>query len=174
MISIHSPAKGETQEISIDEPIVLAFQSTHPRRVRHNGMEICLSMAKFQSTHPRRVRRCCFPRSWWGYYHFNPLTREGWDSGFGQDVVAIYDFNPLTREGWDWFESWSICPSSYFNPLTREGWDLEAPQVDLKLKISIHSPAKGETISLFIYFTSLTISIHSPAKGETPINHNKM
>ena len=56
----------------------VAFQSTHPRRVRLEGFPLLMPSRVFQSTHPRRVRRsaaaipcsiCCF----------NPRTHAGCD-----------------------------------------------------------------------------------------------
>ena len=54
-ISIHAPTWGATLVMLVgDTPE--AFQSTHPRGVRHNNTKSYEDTLQFQSTHPRGVR----------------------------------------------------------------------------------------------------------------------
>jgi len=56
-ISIHAPAKGATIIVRFTYSSLEIFQSTHPRRVRHETPARDDTTPAFQSTHPRRVRR---------------------------------------------------------------------------------------------------------------------
>ena len=55
-ISIHAPTWGATSRLAADECMVLIFQSTHPRGVRHSDVAPLTVELQFQSTHPRGVR----------------------------------------------------------------------------------------------------------------------
>ena len=54
------------------------FQSTHPRRVRHNGTAVYSVVLSFQSTHPRRVRLARREKLAF-CIGFNPRTHVGCD-----------------------------------------------------------------------------------------------
>ena len=56
IISIHVPTKGTTL-LHLDQTIVLAFQSTFPRRERQRLNEPMSLRYSFQSTFPRRERQ---------------------------------------------------------------------------------------------------------------------
>ena len=57
---------------------------------------------------------------------------------------------------------------SDFNPRSREGSDLDVQEeIDKKLDISIHAPARGATIPINIKSRIICISIHAPARGAT-------
>ena len=55
-ISIHAPVQGATKN-SLLKHIKIAFQSTHPCRVRQCFFISRIFLGLFQSTHPCRVRR---------------------------------------------------------------------------------------------------------------------
>jgi len=57
--------------------------------------------------------------------------------------------------------------SGCFNPRPREGGDAGGPLPCLRVRVSIHAPAKGATIISRIIEPILSVSIHAPAKGAT-------
>ena len=76
-ISIHAPAKGATDYCGAEEDFLL-FQSTLPRRERHNSHNSHPPTQQFQSTLPRRERRR-FAEIEGVAVYFNPRSREGSD-----------------------------------------------------------------------------------------------
>ena len=56
-VSIHAPAWGATPYGAAVQYYNTAFQSTHPRGVRHSRAHHASTGSVFQSTHPRGVRR---------------------------------------------------------------------------------------------------------------------
>jgi len=125
-------------------------------------------MILFQSTHPQGVRRHRW-RWWRRDWYFNPLTRKGWDKIPNWLHQLKLDFNPLTRKGWDNYPEpyrrwWRI---SIHSPARGETKD--AILENRKIWISIHSPARGETIIHYNTENAYSISIHSPARGETHV-----
>ena len=145
-ISIHAPAKGATIPalLLVSNPIL--FQSTLPRRERHENHQ--------QGFHHR---------------HFNPRSREGSDHLLFQLVrhliISIHaPAKGATTETFPVLFYWvfqSTLPRRerrasdlqgmrhcHFNPRSREGSD--PVQIDLVQlnAISIHAPAKGATTRL--------------------------
>ena len=55
----------------------------------------------------------------------------------------------------------------YFNPRSRERSDCNFVNLEIKLFISIHAPARGATLSKCDNIHSRYISIHAPARGAT-------
>ena len=78
--------------------------------------------ATFQSTLPRRERRK-HGRAYSLRYNFNPRSREGSDKIITDQFPVIQNFNPRSREGSD------LCKLD----------------IQPKIIISIHAPAKGAT-----------------------------
>ena len=76
------------------------FQSTHPRRVRLESLQIYLEVIKFQSTHPRRVRRkivlCQSAKFLFQSTHPRRVRRCSISSN-----SPLHRFNPRTHEGCD-------------------------------------------------------------------------
>ena len=64
--------------------------------------------------------------------------------------TALYrDFNPLRREGGDVLSTKRCLAGLNFNPLRREGGDIVGKEImPISTKISIHSAARAETISV--------------------------
>ena len=144
-----------------------AFQSTHPRGVRHAWSDT-------------RIRRLCF----------NPRTREGCDhrlhlQASGKTVsihapargatqlifcscraycVSIHApaRGATPRSGTYW------CGDCGFNPRTREGCDL-LPKTILNMLYPFQSThPRGVRHNAFaLGFTSFQVSIHAPARGAT-------
>ena len=142
------------------------FQSTLPRRERHEYIELVKE-----------------------YSDFNPRSREGSDCFFsllfcvptisihapakgatwlpGRFLIRINHFNPRSREGSDQMRQQQHYISKDFNPRSREGSDENDWNVSVHIKISIHAPAKGATIRPAFSGGISRISIHAPAKGAT-------
>ena len=80
VISIHAPTWGATY-VSFRSFLMVRFQSTHPRGVRHEANRKVLDYIKFQSTHPRGVRPALrlFNVQ---LRNFNPRTHVGCDLQF--------------------------------------------------------------------------------------------
>ena len=103
------------------------------------------------------------------FLYFNPHSREGSDK-YELSEVSLHKehFNPHSREGSDCTLLGYQTSTSYFNPHSREGSD-GTPHTDnwgCRI-ISIHTPAKGVTVTFFNCRRSRKISIHTPAKGVT-------
>ena len=163
-----NPRSREGSDLSCFYSIFVpsGFQSTLPRRERHNRSS---SMLPFRD--------------------FNPRSREGSDIFRPAECRLIFYFNPRSREGSDRKFAVRLDSFSNFNPRSREGSD-PLRRLSVKFKsISIHAPAKGATCSLLsaalgklFQFTlprrerpvlplqpaaAAPISIHAPAKGAT-------
>ena len=83
-------------------------------------------------------------------------------------LVAIY-FNPRPRVGGDPAHNIAVQRPQNFNPRPRVGGDDVIPiESFFDIKISIHAPAWGATLSAFaLRSRSKIISIHAPAWGAT-------
>ncbi len=55
----------------------------------------------------------------------------------------------------------------YFNPHSRKGSDETVECINEATGISIHTPARGVTKWLYLWFLQSVISIHTPARGVT-------
>ena len=104
--------------------LLVLFQSTHPRRVRHLICDLYL-LIKFISIHaPAKGATWILQFLLPFYPNFNPRTREGCDDTGMLDTSQTQNFNPRTREGCD-----EKIGALAFRPVA----------------ISIHAPAKGAT-----------------------------
>ena len=124
----------------------IRFQSTLPRRERQRRADIRRRNGGFQSTLPRRER----PTEAWKMFDlqdFNPRSREGSDLTSAFKNKYKNDFNPRSREGSDYPEFTGRLLNMHFNPRSREGSDEKRPHRFDRLRISIHAPAKGATVS---------------------------
>ncbi len=99
VISIHSPARGETTR-TVFPPLSPKFQSTRPRGARR---------ASAGTRQPLT--------------HFTPRAREGRDIRVSTSARLFGYFNPLAREGRDSPSALALVSTFYFNPLAREGRD---------------------------------------------------
>ena len=147
-ISIHAPAKGATQSYLTWQPSAEHF---NPRSREGSDRGAPLT---------RRTR-----------WHFNPRSREGSDCcmspTFQRSKISIHapakgatqmavpflyrqrHFNPRSREGSDATSACAVYGMRYFNPRSREGSDISELHFPRNLlRISIHAPAKGATLSV--------------------------
>ncbi len=136
-ISIHAPAKGATQTISVATATqVISIHAPAKGATKDSG--ISATSSKFQSTLPRRERL---------------------NEGFALNNLQS-DFNPRSREGSDKF----AFPTNEDDIISIHAPAKGATNVNKKNKIpiniSIHAPAKGATsrdeilLLLFILFQS--------------------
>ena len=168
------------------------FQSTHPHGVRHYFAKILNAYRRFQSTHPHGVRLCQYRRT-----HWRPMFQSTHPHGvrlpgcfFSVSVVKFQSthphgvrlayarrcnkrnegFNPRTRMGCDRSGFKNCYPSSSFNPRTRMGCDLVTYFRRVVVRVSIHAPAWGATVSVPSALSVGTVSIHAPAWGATGLD----
>ena len=73
-VSIHAPTRGATM-VRWRSLLLLMFQSTHPRGVRHMPIFSKIFIPKFQSTHPRGVRQRQDFRQLWRSVSIHAPTR---------------------------------------------------------------------------------------------------
>ena len=123
-ISIHAPARGATPfpiagvaELTNFNPRTRegcdpimwrtssgssSFQSTHPRGVRRQGVDMARECCVISIHAPARGATSSFLLSFRGRQNFNPRTREGCDVALiSFEIVLFLNFNPRTREGCD-------------------------------------------------------------------------
>ncbi|VDA99912.1 Octaprenyl diphosphate synthase / Dimethylallyltransferase / (2E,6E)-farnesyl diphosphate synthase / Geranylgeranyl pyrophosphate synthetase [Olavius algarvensis spirochete endosymbiont] len=149
LVSIHAPARGATRTIDKVIASVGAFQSTHPRGVRH-GSFLIGSTALFVSIHaPARGATCkyCSSRNCRSVSIHAPARGA----------------TPTAR-----------CrryPYMGFNPRTREGCDanLDCKSSTCRLFQSTH-PRGVRRGMIALMIKALRVSIHAPARGATPSN----
>ena len=166
-ISIHAPAKGATFPDGLAF-LTLTFQSTLPRRERHQhdhleqrrrrfqstlprrerpaGFRLLTSFIIFQSTLPRRERRSRTKNRHF-FRYFNPRSREGSDYACkkAEKISGISIHAPAkgaTPEKWPKWRSWK-----FQSTLPRRERRYAFPYLAFRLMISIHAPAKGATRS---------------------------
>ena len=145
------------------------FQSTHPRGVRHRLLHARSTFRAFQSTHPRGVRPARERGLTWTFSRFNPRTRVGCD------VLASVRNRPESL-----FQSthprgvrhvislMTVIIALCFNPRTRVGCDQNLAGLTGRGKVSIHAPAWGATSGVAVVVVDdLAVSIHAPAWGAT-------
>ncbi len=170
--------------------LMIKFQSTHPRRVRHNLAGRIQGETEISIHAPAKGATNNDGRITIAKKDFNPRTREGCDKATRLMFTSLKNFNPRTREGCDTYSWDGIGSYSDFNPRTREGCDMNLMQAIFTtfifqsthprrvrqlqfgiktqlLLISIHAPAKGATNKCREVILGLIISIHAPAKGAT-------
>ncbi len=129
-VSIHAPAQGATLETGAFN-CLHEFQSTPPRRGRHN---------------PTLV----FP-----YYGrgFNPRPRAGGDEVVSYSFNVPSRFNPRPRAGGDGVDGGHRAGGEFQSTPPRRGrlvWDEYVRQTNL---VSIHAPAQGATAGLLVFLT---------------------
>ena len=124
----------------------VAFQSTHPRRVRLEWVSRFFMPSRvFQSTHPRRVRRsaaaipcsiCCF----------NPRTHAGCDISSGGFPNRSRSFNPRTHAGCDacWAAGRYACIGFQSTHPRRVRPARRVGRIAAN-RVSIHAPTQGAT-----------------------------
>ena len=126
--------------------VSLAFQSTHPRRVRPANTMTAGKTREFQSTHPRRVRRE-LP---------GPLPVQHGVSIHAPTQGATK--SPTCRPRW----------RSCFNPRTHAGCDVHlVTKLRQASEVSIHAPTQGATPTARRAARS-RVSIHAPTQGAPP------
>ena len=145
-VSIHAPAWGATQTAGRPLHNHDAFQSTHPRGVRHQKnvrhddtssrfnprtrvgcdffLAVVLVAEEVVSIHApawgATPHPGCYPPSG---SSFNPRTRVGCDRRAGRRCAPDRRFNPRTRVGCDILDVDAALTVESFNPRTRVGCD---------------------------------------------------
>ena len=145
-ISIHTPAKGVTRVSSKEQNLERDF-NPHSRE----GSDTVRSV----NSNPEQLFQSTLPRREW---HL---------SAFGYHTFQRFQSTLPRRE---WPHAWCNLHDcmDYFNPHSREGSDLQHTGFFLNIFfISIHTPAKGVTVSAVFVPYLPVISIHTPAKGVT-------
>ncbi len=126
-------------------------------------------------------------RLWLG---FNPRARMGRDLIVVSSILISHSFNPRARMGRDFRRRSTSASSSSFNPRARMGRDLSGVVFSVlslpfqstrphgarprpidrgsaPASVSIHAPAWGATLQVFILYPPIKVSIHAPAWGAT-------
>ncbi len=101
------------------------FQSTHPRGVRHGGVDLSPQSIMISIHAPARGATPMGLSFGVTIHHFNPRTREGCDEQLCIWHWRCFYFNPRTREGCDFCFITSFFEWRNFNPRTREGCDFK-------------------------------------------------
>ena len=143
------------------------FQSTLPRRERHQRGHGKVETMKFQSTLPRRERRpTTVPLPSSTVFQSTLPRRER--PGFHQNhaVANLISIHAPAKGATQGHEN-TVYSYKYFNPRSREGSDLIRKFTRDIFSISIHAPAKGATLLQCPIEPLYCISIHAPAKGAT-------
>ena len=104
---------------------------------------------------------------------FNPHSRKGSDGRNNVVYQFPRDFNPHSRKGSDWKHCREESEEENFNPHSRKGSDRWRKVHGYFSAISIHTPARGVTMSPVSFQNHLIISIHTPARGVTAKMHIK-
>ena len=107
-------------------------------------------------------RQCCHPG-----ISIHAPTRGATSRAPSVDFWDLY-FNPRSHKGSDQRgpASWDTL-NGYFNPRSHKGSD-EAPGIyDNLIRISIHAPTRGATITQLPSDKAMRISIHAPTRGAT-------
>ena len=179
-------------------PLVIVFQSTHPRGVRPfkdakklKTLDISIhAPARGATIHPSYqprqgkdisihapARGATISSHFSPAFqdNFNPRTREGCDRPFVKLLLQGKHFNPRTREGCDIYDYEVTTTPDDFNPRTREGCDRWIMMI-YHFK-SYFNPRTREgcdnTVRLYV-LNLLYISIHAPARGATiQLPHNR-
>ena len=121
------------------------FQSTLPRRERHNG------------TYPiydRRYVSIHAPAKGATIMGISRMIRKEFQSTLPRRERHIKSF--LSRQR-----------TEFQSTLPRRERPIGSKQAHGKEKVSIHAPAKGATVYLAVYAMHAVVSIHAPAKGAT-------
>ena len=121
-ISIHTPARGVTQD----------------------GRSIVERLCKFQSTLPQG-EWLCFPCLVLIHQDFNPHSRKGSDPVplLTKAVMSLFQ-STLPQGEWRAYDQ-CLHPSRNFNPHSRKGSDNIRRTPSFYITISIHTPARGVT-----------------------------
>ena len=167
-ISIHAPSRGATSSLMICVFFVLIFQSTHPQGVRRlatgkntasdfisihapsrgatDYSYVKLWMLLFQSTHPQGVRPRLTTRN---------TTPQIFQSTHPQGV----------RPG---LVVWVIMYKRQFQSTHPQGVRRhDVAGSCFPVKISIHAPSRGATVTTSLKVAEVFISIHAPSRGAT-------
>ena len=119
-----NPRSREGSDLSCFYSIFVpsGFQSTLPRRERHNRSS---SMLPFRDFNPRSREGSDrkFAVRLDSFSNFNPRSREGSDLTQTAAVHSSHDFNPRSREGSDFHRHPAGQRHKNFNPRSREGSD---------------------------------------------------
>ena len=147
-VSIHAPAKGATDGMSVDAHPTCSFQSTPPRRGRPSAPIAAASTV-----------RC-----------FNPRPREGGDALRSRAAMpaCMFQSTPPRRGRHDapiGIRSADAC----FNPRPREGGDCDRRRRAWPIAMFQSTPPRrGRPACTAADWHARRVSIHAPAKGATP------
>ena len=167
IVSIHAPARGATSD-TVPGVMMMMFQSTHPRGVRHvrrsggeNEGRVSIH-APARGATPRLVHytgQC--------YVSIHAPAR-----GATVEVPSVFpaltSFNPRTREGCDGPAPIIVFIPSAFQSTHPRGVRQRHGLMDIiDDDVSIHAPARGATGWDCFTYPNLLVSIHAPARGAT-------
>ena len=127
------------------------FQSTHPHGVRQISRFEESTGNLFQSTHPHGVRPLLYVENI-GNYEFQSTHPHG---------VRLYRYHPLYSScefqsthphGVRLFTEDKCIGKLRFNPRTRTGCDKHKAVSTEPLLVSIHAPARGATLHMWLLY----------------------
>ena len=169
-ISIHAPAKGATFFKVIAAFRRYQFQSTLPRRERHDVEDAIRFKTKFQSTLPRRERRCSDSTMAYVPY-FNPRSREGSDvRSCSNDASRSLFQSTLPRRERRRHQRGRQTLLGFQSTLPRRERRTEHASAVAKAYISIHAPAKGATNPLILMsLNTLNFNPRSREGSDLPV-----
>ena len=161
------------QWISVHTLCINAFQSTHPRGVRHSSLNMAATASDFNP----RTHVGCDLFSWGGkllMLYFNPRTHVGCDLADMLISNFTSDFNPRTHVGCDRRRLRRRRLRRNFNPRTHVGCDQDGHGQHCRSAISIHAPTWGATCGRAPVSHRHPISIHAPTWGATQADGSKL
>ena len=165
-ISIHTPKKGVTYFHQLSCQAWIISIHTPKKGVTSNSC-FTFILCLFQSTLPRREWLVCKHKQKIHSY-FNPHSQEGSDRDCNFFHCVISNFNPHSQEGSDCYKNRNPgCPSSISIHTPKKGVTKSLFRISEQEGISIHTPKKGVTLGVIFLIFSIIISIHTPKKGVT-------
>ena len=188
--------RGARRRCHLKVAVAQVFQSTRPRGARHlrpllsrylpvsihapararpPGARNIIHILVFQSTRPRGARRHA------GKHHpqskrvsIHTPARGATAVARARPMVALC-FNPRAREGRDDCVVYLEAPLARFQSTRPRGARQVFPWLSLFLvRVSIHAPARGATLSHNQPDYPLRVSIHAPARGATSMEKQSM
>ena len=142
-VSIHAPTQGATVSMAPSRWLYIAFQSTHPRRVRRDGGD--------------------------RYYDSSDVSihapTQGATNNFSGHLASSLSFNPRTHAGCDFVRLEHRAARVVSIHAPTQGATLGLVGRKLGQDVSIHAPTQGATPNLAAGVR--LVSIHAPTQGAT-------
>ena len=176
--------------------LYIAFQSTHPRRVRRDSGDRYYDSSDVSIHAPTQGATNGFSGHLASSLSFNPRTHAGCDTSSGSNTAPPALFNPRTHAGCDPRPRRPKARSGRFNPRTHAGCDAEGDLAAGVRLVSIHAPTQGATRNnsangttppcfnprthagcdvchLYASIVVCCVSIHAPTQGATEIRQSQ-